>query len=177
MSGWSGGGGGWNSGGWKGGGGGWGNDNWRDGGNWRDDKGGRKGENGKGRDGKGNRDGKGSGKGSKGGDSEPPPSGPGEALKPGESIRLNANNCESGLTLMGGTGSGTRERAKRKADSGTQWAGVRADCGVAAEGLWAFCVWNETGGNLRIGWSTENSKLALGTESWTEFAPCSCGIP
>lgn len=171
MSGWGGGGGGWNSGGWKGGGGGWGNDNWRDGGNWRDDKGGRKGENGKGRDGgKGNRDGKGGGKGgSKGGDSEPPPSsGPGEALKPGESIRLNANNCESGLTLMGGTGSGTRERAKRKADSGTQWAGVRADCGVAAEGLWAFCVWNETGGNLRIGWSTENSKLALGTDrfSW-----------
>lgn len=76
-------------------------------------------------------------------------------------------DCESGLTLMGGTGSGSRERAKRKADSGTQWAGVRADCGVAAEGLWAFCVWNETGGNLRIGWSMENSKLALGTDRYS----------
>ena len=41
---------------------------------------------------------------------------------PGESIRLNANDCESGLVLMGGIGSGTRERAKRKADSGTPWA-------------------------------------------------------
>ena len=51
-------------------------------------------------------------------------------------------------------------------NQGTQWAGVRADCGVAAEGLWAFCVWNETGGNLRIGWSMENSKLALGTVPW-----------
>ena len=69
---------------------------------------------------------------------------------------------------MGSTGSGTRERARRKTDSGTQWAGVRADCGVGGEGLWAFCVWNETGGNLRIGWSTADAKLALGTDrfSW-----------
>jgi len=121
MSGWSGGG--WNGGGWKGGGGGWSNDNWRDGGgggggNWRDDNkggGGRKGD--RGNNGKG-----GGGKGGKV-DSAPPPAarGPGEALKPGESIRLNTNDCESGLKLMGGTGSGTRERAQRKADSGT-WA-------------------------------------------------------
>ena len=122
MSGWSGGG--WN-GGWKGGGGGWSNDNWRDGGggNWRDDKGGRKGGD------KGDRGGRDKGKGSSGGKGKdnggPPPAarGPGEALKEGESIRLNVNDCESGLTLMGGTGSGTRERAKRKADSGS-WANI-----------------------------------------------------
>eukprot|EP00930_Biecheleria_cincta_P067106 TRINITY_DN534_c0_g1_i2.p1 TRINITY_DN534_c0_g1~~TRINITY_DN534_c0_g1_i2.p1 ORF type:complete len:1465 (-),score=368.91 TRINITY_DN534_c0_g1_i2:53-4408(-) len=97
----------------------------------------------------------------------PAAKGPGEALQPGENIKLNQNDCESGLSLLGGTGSGTRERARRKAESGTQWAGVRADCGVASEGLWAFCVWNESGGNLRIGWSTDAAKLALGTDRYS----------
>lgn len=164
----------WNSG-WKGGGGGgggWGEDNWRDGGREGKGKGG-KGRREEERSDKGN--GKGGGKSGKGKqdrqDATPAPGKsrePGEALQPGESIRLNVKDCEAGLTLMGASGSGTRERARRKTDSGTQWAGVRADCGVGGEGLWAFCVWNETGGNLRIGWSTADAKLALGTDrlSW-----------
>jgi len=169
MSGW--GWSGWNSG-WKGGNGGWSEDNWRDGG--KEGKRGGKGKDrdrdaGKGQGGQGGQASKGYGKGQK--DAAPAaakPRRPGEALQPGESLRLNVNDCENGLLLMGSTGSGTRERARRKTDSGTQWAGVRADCGVGGEGLWAFCVWNETGGNLRIGWSTADAKLALGTDrfSW-----------
>ena len=91
----------------------------------------------------------------------------GEALKPGEVMRLNPSDCEPGLALLGATGTGTRERARRK-DGAAQWAGVRADCGVASAGRWAFCVWNESGGNLRVGWSTGDAKLALGTDrfSW-----------
>eukprot|EP00929_Paragymnodinium_shiwhaense_P075401 TRINITY_DN3854_c0_g1_i1.p1 TRINITY_DN3854_c0_g1~~TRINITY_DN3854_c0_g1_i1.p1 ORF type:complete len:1545 (+),score=454.06 TRINITY_DN3854_c0_g1_i1:54-4637(+) len=104
--------------------------------------------------------------GGKGGNSGPPPEfKPGQPLKDGECVRLNTNDCEKGMALLGGTGSGTREKGRRT--EGGAWAGVRADCGVVTEGKWAFCCWNESGGNLRIGWSSFHATLALGTDNWS----------
>eukprot|EP00439_Symbiodinium_sp_Y106_P011359 s5429_g1.t1 len=55
--------------------------------------------------------------------------------------------------------------ARRK--SGGQWVGVRATHGVVKSGRWAFCVWNESGGNLRVGWSCAQASLKLGTDKWS----------
>ncbi|CAK0862087.1 unnamed protein product, partial [Prorocentrum cordatum] len=38
---------------------------------------------------------------------------------------------------------------------------------VVNSGKWAFCCWNESGGNLRIGWSAASATLALGTDAWS----------
>jgi len=78
-------------------------------------------------------------------------------------VRLSPADREHGLTLLGA--SAGRERAKRS--GGGAWVGVRADHGVANSGRWAFCVWNETGGNLRVGWSCAEATLKLGTDRWS----------
>merc|ERR1711974_7537 len=69
---------------------------------------------------------------------------------------------EKGLSLNG-TNNG-RQHAGRSSAAGSQWVGVRADHGVSSGGRWAFCVWNESGGNLRVGWSTGDASIKLGTD-------------
>eukprot|EP00971_Amphidinium_carterae_P253490 5032488-Amphidinium_carterae.1 len=64
-------------------------------------------------------------------------------------MRLNPADREEGLVLLGATDS--KEKARRNPQSKLQWVGVRADAGVMRSGRWAFSVWNETGGNLRVG--------------------------
>lgn len=78
-------------------------------------------------------------------------------------LRLNPADRENGLALLGELNG--RQKANRK--SGGQWVGVRATHGVVESGRWAFCVWNETGGNLRIGWSCAEATLKLGTDRWS----------
>ncbi|CAJ1351779.1 unnamed protein product [Effrenium voratum] len=78
-------------------------------------------------------------------------------------LRLNPADREHGLALLGE--SNGRQKAQRK--SGGQWVGVRATHGVANTGRWAFCVWNESGGNLRVGWSCAEASLKLGTDKWS----------
>lgn len=80
-------------------------------------------------------------------------------------MRLNPADRENGLALLG-TQNG-RERARRKPNASAQWVGVRADAGVGNGGRWAFCVWNETGGNLRVGWSCAEASLKLGCDQWS----------
>eukprot|EP00930_Biecheleria_cincta_P039257 TRINITY_DN27000_c0_g1_i1.p1 TRINITY_DN27000_c0_g1~~TRINITY_DN27000_c0_g1_i1.p1 ORF type:complete len:1619 (-),score=376.47 TRINITY_DN27000_c0_g1_i1:52-4908(-) len=84
------------------------------------------------------------------------------SVKLASGIQLNPADRENGLALLGEQNG--RQRANRK--GGGAWVGVRADHGVVNQGRWAFCVWNETGGNLRVGWSCEDASLALGKDKW-----------
>lgn len=78
-------------------------------------------------------------------------------------VRLNPADREAGLAFLG-TQNG-RQRANRQ-QGAAQWVGVRADRGVVNSGRWAFCCWNETGGNLRVGWSAAEASIKLGTDRW-----------
>lgn len=80
----------------------------------------------------------------------------------GPAVRLNPADRETGLALLG-TSNG-RQRGGRK--GGAQWVGIRADHGVIDSGRWAYCVWNDTGGNLRVGWSCADGDIKLGTDAW-----------
>lgn len=79
-------------------------------------------------------------------------------------LRLNPADREDGLAFLGVING--RQKAYRRQNARSPWVGVRGDCGVANSGRWAFCVFNETGGNLRIGWSCADASLKLGTDAW-----------
>lgn len=51
----------------------------------------------------------------------------------------------------------------RRSESSTKWSGCRATKGIAS-GRGAFAVKNETGGNMRIGWSLGDATLELGMD-------------
>ncbi|CAK0823440.1 unnamed protein product [Prorocentrum cordatum] len=51
----------------------------------------------------------------------------------------------------------------RRADASTGWSGCRASRGIA-QGRGAFAVRNESGGNMRVGWSLGGATLELGMD-------------
>ena len=82
-------------------------------------------------------------------------------LKPfrkGSPIHLNHGDMDNGWGFLGPS----MLRARRN-QSPKPWIGIRANAGVD-RGRAAFSFVNETGGNIRLGWSTADATLELGMD-------------
>jgi len=56
------------------------------------------------------------------------------------------------------------QKGLRAQVSGSRWAGVRADHGVANSGRWYFEMTVESDGLCRVGWATQTASLDIGTD-------------
>ena len=78
------------------------------------------------------------------------------AALPLGAVHLNPGDCDQGFGFLG-----PALLRARRANNALNWIGVRANMGVAS-GRVAFSMLNETGGNIRLGYSTQNSGRDLG---------------
>ena len=107
--------------------------------------------------------GKKGGKGGKKGGSNAPPgipwNGPLPPFPSGNKLMLHHGDSDPGFGYVGDS----MTRARRM-ESTKPWIGVRGNCGVS-QGKVAFAFLNETGGNIRLGWSTIDATIELGMDA------------
>lgn len=88
----------------------------------------------------------------------PPPPRPDLPTEPGKGICWNPADRDDTLVFLG------RPLLRvRRSQAHTKWSGCRATMGIAS-GRGAFAIKNETGGNMRLGWSLGDATLDLGMD-------------